>query len=96
MQVVEAPRRPMPEAAPAGEEPEVSPESRRRISTTIDDIEAEFQRKKKKELEEARMAGGGDGQPVQQRRNTGNKVGRNDPCPCGSGKKFKKCCGVAA
>jgi hypothetical protein len=21
-----------------------------------------------------------------------NKVGRNDPCPCGSGKKFKKCC----
>jgi preprotein translocase subunit SecA len=24
------------------------------------------------------------------------KVGRNDPCPCGSGKKFKKCCGVNA
>ncbi|MFK7871112.1 MAG: SEC-C metal-binding domain-containing protein [Roseobacter sp.] len=23
------------------------------------------------------------------------KVGRNAPCPCGSGKKFKKCCGVA-
>lgn len=23
-----------------------------------------------------------------------NKVGRNDPCPCGSGKKAKKCCGV--
>ncbi len=22
-----------------------------------------------------------------------NKVGRNDPCPCGSGKKYKKCCG---
>jgi preprotein translocase subunit SecA len=22
------------------------------------------------------------------------KVGRNDPCPCGSGKKYKKCCGV--
>jgi hypothetical protein len=21
-----------------------------------------------------------------------DKVGRNDPCPCGSGKKFKKCC----
>ena len=21
-----------------------------------------------------------------------HKVGRNDPCPCGSGKKFKKCC----
>lgn len=26
-------------------------------------------------------------------RKTGAKVGRNDPCPCGSGKKFKKCCG---
>lgn len=23
------------------------------------------------------------------------KVGRNDPCPCGSGKKYKRCCGVA-
>lgn len=23
------------------------------------------------------------------------KVGRNDPCPCGSGKKYKKCCGAA-
>ena len=24
----------------------------------------------------------------------GTKVGRNDPCPCGSGKKYKKCCGL--
>jgi preprotein translocase subunit SecA len=24
----------------------------------------------------------------------GKKIGRNDPCPCGSGKKYKKCCGV--
>jgi len=24
------------------------------------------------------------------------KVGRNDPCPCGSGKKYKKCCGREA
>lgn len=24
------------------------------------------------------------------------RVGRNDPCPCGSGKKYKKCCGTAA
>ncbi len=28
-------------------------------------------------------------------RRTGQKVGRNDPCPCGSGKKYKKCCGIA-
>ncbi|MBI4334737.1 MAG: preprotein translocase subunit SecA [Chloroflexi bacterium] len=26
----------------------------------------------------------------------GGKVGRNDPCPCGSGKKYKKCCGAPA
>jgi len=26
----------------------------------------------------------------------GEQPGRNDPCPCGSGKKFKKCCGAAA
>lgn len=26
-------------------------------------------------------------------RRSGRKIGRNDPCPCGSGKKYKKCCG---
>ncbi len=26
----------------------------------------------------------------------GRKVGRNEPCPCGSGKKFKRCCGVGS
>jgi SWIM/SEC-C metal-binding protein len=26
-------------------------------------------------------------------RTVDKKVGRNDPCPCGSGKKYKKCCG---
>jgi uncharacterized protein YecA (UPF0149 family) len=31
--------------------------------------------------------------PVQPIRNTARKIGRNDPCPCASGKKFKKCCG---
>ena len=28
-----------------------------------------------------------------QPRTVGEKIGRNDPCPCGSGKKYKKCCG---
>jgi hypothetical protein len=35
-------------------------------------------------------------QPVETFRHTGQKVGRNDPCPCGSGKKHKKCCGRSA
>jgi preprotein translocase subunit SecA len=67
----------------------------RRAVTSVDEIEEAFQRKKKRELEHARMAGSGDLQPVQQRR-VATKVGRNDPCPCGSGNKYKKCCGAQA
>jgi len=38
--------------------------------------------------------GGDDGRPVtQQPIRVGPKVGRNEPCPCGSGKKYKNCCG---
>lgn len=33
--------------------------------------------------------------PVEQAE-TQRTAGRNDPCPCGSGKKFKKCCGKAS
>ena len=33
-------------------------------------------------------------QAVEPIRNRGTRVGRNDPCPCGSGKKYKKCCGA--
>ncbi len=63
-------------------------------STTIDQIEKEFHRKKERELAAASRAGGGDSSEPTQRR-TGDKVGRNDPCPCGSGKKYKKCHGAA-
>ncbi|HEC96887.1 MAG TPA: hypothetical protein ENI58_01805 [Nitrospirae bacterium] len=38
---------------------------------------------------------GNDGQ-VQRPVKRSKKVGRNEPCPCGSGKKYKKCCGVNA
>ncbi len=63
-------------------------------TTTIDAIEREFQRKKQRELEHARMAGGGEEARQVAQRRTGDKVGRNDPCPCGSGKKYKKCHGA--
>jgi preprotein translocase subunit SecA len=66
----------------------------RRIATSVDDMEDQFQRRKKRELEQARMAGSGEHQQVQQIVRSGDKVGRNDPCPCGSGKKYKKCCGA--
>ena len=40
---------------------------------------------------QAARAGGGVQQP--RRVSAAQKVGRNDPCPCGSGKKYKACCG---
>ena len=39
-------------------------------------------------LEQAKAAGGPSGPKRVQK-----KIGRNDPCPCGSGKKYKNCCG---
>ena len=64
-----------------------------RTSTNVDEIEQQFLRKKKRELEQAQMAGAGDASQVQQVVRGAAKVGRNDACPCGSGKKYKKCCG---
>jgi preprotein translocase subunit SecA len=66
----------------------------RMVSTSADDLEEAFMRRKRRELEQARMAGAGDAQPVQQVVRGQEKVGRNDPCPCGSGKKYKKCHGA--
>ena len=43
---------------------------------------------KETNLEQAKAAGGPAGA-----RKAAKKVGRNDPCPCGSGKKYKNCCG---
>ena len=44
------------------------------------------------------LAGGGDPVPAaaQQPAQAGPKIGRNDPCPCGSGKKYKQCHGKLA
>jgi len=98
MQVIEAPR-PAPQRVTAGgdfnaAEPVgafTTGPARGRATTSMDDMEEAFQRRKRRELEQARMAGAGEMQAVQQVVR-GDKVGRNDPCPCGSGKKYKKCC----
>ena len=66
----------------------------RMVSTSADELEENFMRRKRRELEQARMAGGGEAQSVQQVVRAQEKVGRNDPCPCGSGKKYKKCHGA--
>ena len=49
---------------------------------------------KREEVAKSTMAtGAGDGSEEKRPVVNGKKVGRNDPCPCGSGKKYKKCCG---
>jgi preprotein translocase subunit SecA len=63
------------------------------MQTSLDDVEKQFQRRKARELEQAHRAGSGPATAVQQVVR-GDKVGRNDPCPCGSGKKYKKCHGA--
>ena len=66
-------------------------------STTIDALEKEFQRKKQRDLDQARAAGSANAtDTAATQRTTGQKVGRNEPCPCGSGKKYKACHGTNA
>jgi preprotein translocase subunit SecA len=84
---------PVPAAAPPSRP---LPVPVRAPSTTIDALEQEFQRKKKRELEQARMTGANGSSEAPAQRRAGEKVGRNDLCPCGSGKKYKKCHGVDA
>ena len=64
--------------------------------TAFEDFTRNIQRKKEKELADMQFVGGDGTRPEKQPVVKGPKVGRNDPCPCGSGKKYKKCYGVAA
>ena len=43
---------------------------------------------------ELRAEGGANVPKVETVVHEGPRIGRNDPCPCGSGKKYKKCCGA--
>jgi len=77
--------------------PQPKPTRSKAPTTTIDALEREFERKKQRELDQARSAGSSNGSSNgNSPRVIGEKVGRNDPCPCGSGKKFKKCHGADA
>ncbi len=100
MQILERPREPAAPPADADSQPVHSGgdgngrRPPRMVSTSADELEEAFMRRKRRELEQARMAGGGDAPQVQQVVRGQEKVGRNDPCPCGSGKKYKKCHGT--
>ena len=80
----EVPNVPHPELWEDEEEEEEEP---------VEDFTRNIQRKKEKELAALQFVGGEASAP-QQPVLAKDKVGRNDPCPCGSGKKYKKCCGA--
>jgi len=61
--------------------------------SSMEDFTRNIQRKKEKELQDLQL-GGGDDSGGPKTVSAGQKVGRNDPCPCGSGKKYKKCHGA--
>jgi len=71
----------------------VEEERRRAAKAQMEDFTRNIERKKDKELA-ALQLGGGDDSGGPKTVAVGQKVGRNDPCPCGSGKKYKKCHGA--
>jgi preprotein translocase subunit SecA len=78
----------------AEEEPQPDPtQNQKAAQASIQDFTRNLQRKKEKELAELQFVGG-DGTAANKQVIKGDKVGRNDPCPCGSGKKYKKCHGA--
>jgi preprotein translocase subunit SecA len=63
---------------------------------SVIDLTRNIQRKKDKELADLQFNGNGTNEQTHQPVSKAPKVGRNDLCPCGSGKKYKKCHGAAA
>jgi len=60
----------------------------------VDRLEEERRRRKEQAQHQMNKGAAGEGEkPPQPVKREGEKIGRNAPCPCGSGKKFKKCCG---
>jgi preprotein translocase subunit SecA len=59
----------------------------------VHDETGQFESRSAEEMYAADHGGSEGEMVVQQIRRDQPKVGRNDPCPCGSGKKYKKCCG---
>jgi preprotein translocase subunit SecA len=78
-------------------QPVADMQSRRRsVRTTLSHPESQaLQRSHAEQERAANTPVGGPTRPSTVRR-TQPKVGRNDPCPCGSGKKYKNCCGKAS
>jgi preprotein translocase subunit SecA len=96
--------RPLMPFAPEDEEDEdedreealvaASSEQRRAAQGVVEDFTRNIQRKKEKEMAELQFAGGASAAVEKKQAISEKKAGRNDPCPCGSGKKYKKCHGA--
>jgi preprotein translocase subunit SecA len=90
IQVVDADYEEADEAALAATAVEARPQP------SITDFTRNVQRKKEKEMQALQFVGGKEG-PAETAKpivRATKKVGRNELCPCGSGKKYKRCCGA--
>ncbi len=73
-----------------------------RVRVVRDDEVERLEEERRKRQEQERMllnkgaAGEGGSSAGQPKKREGDKIGRNTPCPCGSGKKYKRCCGKEA
>ena len=72
----------------------VNAEQRQAAQNSIEEFTRKIERKKQKELDEIQYVGSTVENPAKQSLNKNRDVGRNDACPCGSGKKYKKCHGA--
>ena len=81
---------PLPELSPAA----VGAEQRQAAQHSIEEFTRNIERKKQRELDSIQFVGSTVENPTKQTLNKNRDVGRNDPCPCGSGKKYKKCHGA--
>ena len=69
--------------------PTATPRERRQIETALKEQEAQLQDR----LQSATAIHGNEVSAAEVKKKPTKKVGRNEPCPCGSGKKYKNCCG---
>ncbi|MBQ8533355.1 MAG: preprotein translocase subunit SecA [Clostridia bacterium] len=72
----------------------IKEETARVILTCVVKTDAEIRREQVAKITAANVGGDGSEKKKPKVKKAAEKVGRNDPCPCGSGKKYKKCCGA--
>ncbi|THB78091.1 MAG: preprotein translocase subunit SecA [Desulfobulbaceae bacterium] len=59
----------------------------------VERLEEERRQRQEQAMQMNKGAAGEEAKPLEPIKREGEKIGRNAPCPCGSGKKYKKCCG---